>query len=287
MATKLAPLVSAIAERIQLLRAGDLLLSSDDIFNKIYSKLEPGIFTNGQTAGEVCAYLHKQSGSFLTDDREANAKSKEFLSSIYPEGNWLTNTDLKEALWSSASRKVVTKKLESTNQLGSSALCRMEARYGKGAEMLEKLSLIGKLGLGFGTAGLSRLLSTVAYAKATRPFIMIARTAVIVEVSAALSVSARDAIKNCEAKVATVSSRKLCVEEKDVPIQGVLSKQAALNNCLRQASLLAFQVVAGSYSVPTAFKSLGTPEQIIESQIRLKRIYPRQTSDKNIQSFNY
>lgn len=275
------PLIAAIEERISSLRSSDLLLSSDEIYNKVYSKLESGFFTDGKSASDVCSYLYQNTDSFLAEDREANRKSKEFLESVFPNGEWLSNSDLKEALWNSASRTYVVESIERTSELGSSALCRMDARYGAGAEIRDRMSLIAKLGLGFGIAGVSRLIGTAAFAKRSHTLTMAARATVMAEVGLSVSLGLRDAIRNCEAKVGTVSARKLCSQDKDAPLDGILNRQTALSNCIQQSGVLAFQTALGGFSIASSFKNLGTTEQIIEAQNKLARIYPRTTNVDN------
>ncbi len=278
---EVTPLIAALEDRISSIRSSDLLLSSDEIYSTVYSKLEPGFFTDGNSVGDVCSYLHKNADKFLKEDRESNKKSKDFLESVFPNGPWLSNSDLKEALWNSASRTKVVDDIQQSSDLGSSALCRMDARYGTGAEIRDRMSLIAKLGLGFGVAGVSRLIGTVAFTKRSQLLTTAARAAIVAEVGINISLGVRDVIKNCEAKVGTVSARKLCSQDTDAPLEGILNRQASLSNCIRQSGLLLFQTALGGFSITGAFKNLGTPEQIAEAQARLARIYPRTTSSEN------
>jgi hypothetical protein len=160
-------------------------------------------------------------------------------------GEWINDTDFKKALWQSGSRDEALKNKMADPIVLKGAYCRMEARYGEGAALQDKMSelgfdtllavvpFLGEMGL---SAVAARATDTALTAERAAQLATATRIVAGVELTANASLAISQTISSCKNKMAILSDEKSC-QKVSGHMKSLYYKKLEADQCLLQVGV--------------------------------------------------
>ncbi len=227
------------------IRSSDVLLSSPKIFDEVKSSLKKGFLFSGEAPLKVCEQIRKNAKKLLSETaQEVDQARRALASKINNDSDWPNDESFKRALWNSNSGQNVVRKLTAAG-LKNSTYCRMEGRYGQGAETRDKILNLTTLAMGGVGPALGRIAILATNYKRVDAAVLAARGALGVDVTVGTVLGASQTMKACQKKIDLVSEEKSCRPLTNNEFKGLFYKKLEADDCLLAASLT---VVSGGLS---------------------------------------
>lgn len=224
-------------ENLRSIRENDPLLGSPTVFDEVSELSKKSFLGKQRSDKEICSQLSSKLTQLLTTDlkrhQESLATNRNKINS--KDKSWLRDSTFKRQLWNSTGKSELIGQLGVDSELNPSTVCRMESRYGIGADNAEKLQLIASLGLGFGIAGLGRLaaLPWIKRADYARKAVRVGTTVQLIAGTALISNHISEA---CKEKLKTLGGKKACEAIEGTEFKTLFYRQQEANECLIAAS---------------------------------------------------
>lgn len=212
---------------ISNIRQTTLLFESQEVFEFALKQL-----SSKQNAKKSCATFKEKLPTLL---RETSTKIENSLKSL---DNYRMTSDLKEQLWQHARSDEIISNLTENGITKMGTICRMEARYGKGAEMRDKLIQIGFLAVP-PILKITESLAVASYAARTRTPFYISKAVLTAEVALGISLNIHSLKKDCLDKNPTVlaNGTKVCNSKNVDERKSLILATQNQNSCILSATL--------------------------------------------------
>jgi hypothetical protein len=213
-------------------------LTSPHVFEAISEKFKEGIIFSSDTAEEACRFLKIEVTSLLSKDLTDLEKSKSFIEKKLKESEqWLEDESFKRSLWNSGSRNSVWKDFEKDSEFQKSTMCRMDGRYGQGAQTRDVLFNLFTLAAGVGISSLGKIAIMAAYGEKAEVALTSARLSMGVDIAVGTYFSAKQTMEACHEKLEILSDSKACEPLSLENFKSLYFKKSEANQCLLTASL--------------------------------------------------
>lgn len=188
----------------------DSILSLPSVQKFVTDELAGSTFSNPKSPDQVCALLSKKLDSFFIEDKNELVKAKNYIEEKTGQKDWYKDNDFKRDLWQSAARREFVKGLEGIDSLKKSTLCRMEGRYGIGADTKDALSNLGILALGGAASALGRMAVVGASGLRSEAALAATRVAFGFDVGANAMLAGKGVIDACKQKINVLTDQSAC-----------------------------------------------------------------------------
>ena len=245
---------------IMTAKASDLLLSSPTVYRELEKSLKPGLFGTPKPA-KVCESLQKNLPSYLQKDQDILTDSLHKIQDpLKDEKRAYQSEDYKKLLWSTQSRQKVMHSLQNSNELNQSLLCRLDARYGRGAEMMnvsQQISLnlilaavpfVGEL------RTLSLVRNAASVEKAAEVTAEAAKMALLIDVGTQGVAALIDVLNSCKSRLGATADPRACVPiENPAKPNSFFYQKLADDECLMS---LGMTLISGGFTALNAHSVL-------------------------------
>lgn len=221
-------------ENIRNLRENDVLLSSPRIYAMVKEALSGGRLTFKKTSQETCSILHRELDKALRQDMHDHKRAREKIEAKLKEPNWINDTNFKTQIWSSSGRKHYVDSLKGDFNFNQSTVCRMESRYGEGADQKNRVTnilMLGTIPVSMALRLPAELMSLV-YAKRAKTAYSLARAMTVAELTLGTGLVVHGIKEACQEKLAAISGDKSCEVIQDSERKSLFYKQQDARACL-------------------------------------------------------
>jgi hypothetical protein len=262
-------ILSELRERLALysdlersLRATDELLSSPNVYEFVRQQMSDGIILNGATAASTCASLGKNAKKLLQSDIAVLDESEKSLHKHLNDLDWIHDETFKRSLWATESKDDVLKQFATRGSFKNSTYCRLEGRYGLGAEARDRLVEIGVGALGFGVARIGRIAATAMFGERVNAVQLGARFRLSADVATGAILGLSQVREACGLQMKSSVSSQQCGN-------GVGYSLKQDHSCLWTASLALFAGGMSALALRNAFKKIGdaVPNQNLFTEV--------------------
>lgn len=279
-------------ENIRILRENDALLGSPQVFDSVVDQMRPGFLGNGPSAERACTFLKGNLNRLLTSQRNFHRQDLNLIRSKLESPAELVKDDsLKRKLWMSASRNDFVSSLGDSFDFTGSTICRMEGRYGEGAVLRDKLTMIGSLALGFGAPSIGRVagwvyrqrIAAAVYAERANIVYNAARTATVVEIAVGASVVSPSVIDACfKEHLQATGGKKACEAKSDSEFKNLFYQKQNFHRCAVVGGAGAVFAGFAALSARGVFKAMGATDLNEDALSRLtqSRVLYEQTKNE-------
>lgn len=246
-------------KEIQIIQTTDSLLNSARIFESVSDWLHGGLLSNGKTSSETCGLLKSKLNSLLNADlKDQQSTHATIQNKLKDKKSWLSDTSFKRELWST----------DHTLNLPESTICRINSRYGEGADHWDHLFNIWLMG-GSVVGGQAIKLAAFTFPNKATLAYKATRLAMVAEAATNIGISTAQALDACNDKLKILTDKKSCTKLSDSEFENLFSKQQDADSCLffkSMALLNGVVSIVGLKTMPTATQTL--PRSALREETR-------------------